>query len=150
MDKTALLSNARCSQIGSFPSVYHVRQFNVPPKSERAPSSSHDALLSGSSEKYAVAVTPENALSATSGLAPWNAIEFNKIQPENTYSPIVVTLAGKTTLANIIAQKTSAHFSSLNAVLSGIADLKKEIDDAIMRYKLYEERTVLFVDEIHR
>ncbi|MDY3768772.1 MAG: AAA family ATPase [Sphaerochaetaceae bacterium] len=58
--------------------------------------------------------------------------------------------SGKTTLANIIAQKTSAHFSSLNAVLSGIADLKKEIDDAIMRYKLYEERTVLFVDEIHR
>lgn len=58
--------------------------------------------------------------------------------------------SGKTTLANIIAEKTSAHFSSLNAVLSGIADLKKEIDDALMRFRMYEERTVLFVDEIHR
>lgn len=58
--------------------------------------------------------------------------------------------SGKTTLANIIANHTSSHFSSLNAVLSGSADLKKEIDNAIERYNLYDQRTVLFVDEIHR
>lgn len=58
--------------------------------------------------------------------------------------------SGKTTLANIIATHTSSHFSSLNAVLSGVTDLKKEIDEAITRYNLYDQRTVLFVDEIHR
>lgn len=58
--------------------------------------------------------------------------------------------SGKTTLASIIARTTSSHFVTLNAVLSGIPDLKREIDEAISRYNMFEKRTVLFVDEIHR
>lgn len=57
---------------------------------------------------------------------------------------------GKTTLANIIASHTSSHFVSLNAVLSGVSDLKKEMDEAVNRFNLFGKRTVLFVDEIHR
>ena len=57
---------------------------------------------------------------------------------------------GKTTLAKIIAQHTSAHFESISAVLAGVADLRKVIHDAQERRKLYKTRTILFIDEVHR
>ncbi|MBL8058711.1 MAG: AAA family ATPase [Anaerolineales bacterium] len=57
---------------------------------------------------------------------------------------------GKTTLAQIIANTTKSHFTSLNAVLAGIADLRKVIAEAKERRKLHQIRTILFVDEVHR
>jgi putative ATPase len=57
---------------------------------------------------------------------------------------------GKTTLAMVIANQTKSHFETLSAVLAGKADLRKVIDEALERRKLYQRRTVLFVDEVHR
>ncbi len=57
---------------------------------------------------------------------------------------------GKTTLARIIANTTRAHFSSLNAVLSGVQDIRKAIAAAEERLRLHQRRTILFVDEVHR
>jgi putative ATPase len=58
--------------------------------------------------------------------------------------------SGKTTLARLLAQASSAHFEQLSAVSAGVAELRKVIKDAQQRRSLYGERTVLFVDEIHR
>lgn len=56
---------------------------------------------------------------------------------------------GKTTLAQIIASQTGAHFVVLSAVTAGKADLVQVVKDAEMRLK-ENKRTILFVDEIHR
>ncbi|TCD55567.1 AAA family ATPase [Synechococcus sp. BS55D] len=57
---------------------------------------------------------------------------------------------GKTTLARIIANHTRAHFSSLNAVLAGVKDLRTEVDAARERLERHGLRTILFIDEVHR
>ena len=57
---------------------------------------------------------------------------------------------GKTTLAQVVANHTSAHFVTLSAVLAGVADLRKVIAAARERRSLSRERTILFVDEVHR
>ena len=57
---------------------------------------------------------------------------------------------GKTTLAQVIANTTQSAFASLNAVLSGIKELREEIEKAKERKTLYNRRTILFVDEVHR
>ena len=57
---------------------------------------------------------------------------------------------GKTTLARVIANTTESHFSTLNAVLSGVKELRTEIEDAKRRREMYGMRTILFVDEVHR
>ena len=57
---------------------------------------------------------------------------------------------GKTTLARIIANHTKAHFSSLNAVLAGVKDLRSEVTDASQRLDRHGLRTILFIDEVHR
>lgn len=58
--------------------------------------------------------------------------------------------AGKTTLARIIAGRTRAAFTPVSAVTSGVADLRKAVADARDRLGMRGERTVLFIDEIHR
>jgi putative ATPase len=58
--------------------------------------------------------------------------------------------SGKTTLAFIIANATASHFSSVSAVTAGVADLRRIIDEAKERCKLYQQKTILFIDEIHR
>ncbi|MDK2820149.1 MAG: putative ATPase [Clostridia bacterium] len=58
--------------------------------------------------------------------------------------------SGKTTLARIITKMTKAHFESLNAVLDGLKDIRRVIDAAKERQKYYQQKTVIFVDEIHR
>ncbi|MDH4291708.1 MAG: AAA family ATPase, partial [Dehalococcoidia bacterium] len=58
--------------------------------------------------------------------------------------------SGKTTLAHIISNVTRAHFSSLSAVSAGVADLRRVIEEAKKRLKSSGQRTILFVDEIHR
>ena len=57
---------------------------------------------------------------------------------------------GKTTLAMVIANTTKSHFISINAVLSGVKDIRDAIDEAKERRRLYNQRTILFVDEVHR
>ena len=57
---------------------------------------------------------------------------------------------GKTTLANIIAATTHGNFIKLNAVQSGVADVKKAVDDARTALKLYGKKTYLLLDECHR
>ena len=58
--------------------------------------------------------------------------------------------SGKTTLARILANETKAHFVSFSAVLSGVKEIRQVIDDARKRWEIKKEKTVLFVDEIHR
>src|SRR4030042_691695 len=58
--------------------------------------------------------------------------------------------SGKTTLAYVIANVTKSHFSPLSAVSAGVADLRRIVDEARRRRKLSGQRTVLFIDEIHR
>ncbi len=57
---------------------------------------------------------------------------------------------GKTTLAQIIANHTQAHFIAINAVLAGIKEIRAALDEAQERLQLYGQRTILFVDEVHR
>ena len=57
---------------------------------------------------------------------------------------------GQTTLARVIANTTKSHFSTLNAVLSGVKELRGEIEDAKNRREMYHMRTILFIDEVHR
>lgn len=57
---------------------------------------------------------------------------------------------GKTTLAKIIAEATKAHFVQVNAVMSGVKDLKDVCIEAERMFDTFKQRTVLFIDEIHR
>ena len=57
---------------------------------------------------------------------------------------------GKTTLARLIAAQSKARFEAVSAVLAGVAELRKVISGAEERRRLYRERTILFVDEVHR
>lgn len=57
---------------------------------------------------------------------------------------------GKTTLAMIIANTTQSHFVTMSAVLAGKPELRKVLQAAKDRRKLYQKKTILFVDEVHR
>ncbi|MBX5484352.1 MAG: replication-associated recombination protein A [Myxococcaceae bacterium] len=57
---------------------------------------------------------------------------------------------GKTTLAQVVARSTGAHFVTLSAVMSGVKDIREAIIHAQDRWKAHRQRTILFVDEIHR
>ena len=57
---------------------------------------------------------------------------------------------GKTTIGRIIAAKTNSFFEEFSAVTSGVNDLRKVVSAAKERNNLYNLKTVLFVDEIHR
>ena len=58
--------------------------------------------------------------------------------------------SGKTTLARVIANHTKSNFITLNAVLTGVAEIRAAIKQADDFFKLYNRRTILFVDEVHR
>lgn len=58
--------------------------------------------------------------------------------------------SGKTTLARVIANHTKSNFITLNAVLTGVADIRSSIKQAEDFFHLYSRRTILFVDEVHR
>ncbi len=57
---------------------------------------------------------------------------------------------GKTTLANVIACSTDANFVKLNAVSSGVSDVKQVVEEARKNLKLYGKATYLLLDECHR
>ncbi len=58
--------------------------------------------------------------------------------------------SGKTTLADVIARVTRAHFVRLSAVSAGVADLRKVVEDARKLQQFSGQRTIMFIDEIHR
>jgi putative ATPase len=57
---------------------------------------------------------------------------------------------GKTTLARVIAGTTRAHFIAINAVLGGVKDIREAVEEATTRREQRGQRTLLFVDEVHR
>ncbi len=57
---------------------------------------------------------------------------------------------GKTTLARLIAARSSSHFISLSAVFAGVKDIRAAVDEAQRQRREVPRRTVLFVDEVHR
>jgi len=75
------------------------------------------------------------------------AIEAGQVPSLILWGP---TGSGKTTLAFIIANTTESHFSPVSAVSAGVADLRRIINEAKERRKLYKKKTILFIDEIHR
>ncbi len=81
------------------------------------------------------------------GKALRRAIECDRLSSAVFYGP---TGSGKTTLARLIAFTTKSHFEQLNAVTSGVADIRRVIDEAKSRRGMYGKKTILFIDEIHR
>jgi len=75
------------------------------------------------------------------------AIEADIIQSLILYGP---PGSGKTSLAQVIANKTEAKFVKLNAVTSGVKDLREVINKAKNNKNIYNQKTILFIDEIHR
>lgn len=75
------------------------------------------------------------------------AIEKDQLQSIILWGP---PGSGKTTLAMIIAQMTKSYFVQFSAVTSGIPDLKKMMKEIHQRWTFHQQRTILFVDEIHR
>lgn len=58
--------------------------------------------------------------------------------------------SGKTTLARVIANATSAHFIFFSAILTGVKEIREVLKEAEEELKYHGKRTILFVDEIHR
>lgn len=58
--------------------------------------------------------------------------------------------SGKTTLARLIASQTKSYFREFSAVTSSVADIKKVVEEAKARLQIKQQRTLVFVDEIHR
>lgn len=75
------------------------------------------------------------------------AIETDRFMSLILYGP---PGTGKTALAHLIADRSKAHFISLNAVTSGIADIRKVTQEAAAEAGRSGRRTVLFIDELHR
>ncbi len=57
---------------------------------------------------------------------------------------------GKTTLARIIATCCDADFVSISAVMSGVKDIRAAVDSARQNLQMFQKRTILFIDEVHR
>ncbi|MBR1586340.1 MAG: replication-associated recombination protein A [Clostridia bacterium] len=75
------------------------------------------------------------------------AIEADRLTSCIFYGP---PGCGKTTLASIIAQQTNAAFVKMNAVTSGVADVREELKQAANRRDFYGQPTYLLLDECHR
>ena len=75
------------------------------------------------------------------------AVEADRVTSLVLYGP---PGTGKTTLARIVANTTARHFASLNAVLAGVKDIREQVAAAQERLRLHGQRTILFVDEVHR
>lgn len=75
------------------------------------------------------------------------------IESDKLFSSIILwgpPGSGKTTLAQLIANYSQSHFETMSAVMAGKDELKTVIQSARERRRLYNQRTILFVDEVHR
>ena len=77
----------------------------------------------------------------------YRAIKADKISSVIFYGP---PGTGKTTLAKVIANTTKAEFKQINATSSGKKDMEEVISQAKDNLKMYDKKTILFIDEIHR
>ncbi|MEG0227100.1 MAG: replication-associated recombination protein A [Lachnospiraceae bacterium] len=77
----------------------------------------------------------------------YRAIKADKVSSVIFYGP---PGTGKTTLAKVIANTTSAIFTQLNATASGKKDMEEVVKSAKETLGMYQKKTILFVDEIHR
>ncbi|MFP4660751.1 MAG: replication-associated recombination protein A [Halanaerobiales bacterium] len=77
----------------------------------------------------------------------YRAIKADRIQSLIFYGP---PGTGKTSLAQVIARQTESDFIKLNAVISGVKDIRQVIETAKNNLNLHNNKTILFIDEIHR
>ncbi|MGN1166436.1 MAG: replication-associated recombination protein A [Lachnospiraceae bacterium] len=77
----------------------------------------------------------------------YRAIKADKLSSIIFYGP---PGTGKTTLAKVIANTTSAKFTQINATVAGKKDLEEVVRQAKDTLGMYQQKTILFVDEIHR
>lgn len=77
----------------------------------------------------------------------YRAIKADKLQSIIFYGP---PGTGKTTLAKVIANTTSAQFRQINATVAGKKDMEEVVAGAKDSLGMYGQKTILFVDEIHR
>lgn len=77
----------------------------------------------------------------------YRAIKADKLSSVIFYGP---PGTGKTTLAKVIAHTTSAEFEQINATVAGKKDMEEVIRSAKDRQGMYQKKTILFIDEIHR
>lgn len=77
----------------------------------------------------------------------YRAIKADKLSSIIFYGP---PGTGKTTLAKVIANTTSAKFTQINATVAGKKDMEEVVREAQNNAGMYQQKTILFVDEIHR
>ena len=77
----------------------------------------------------------------------YRAIKADKLSSIILYGP---PGTGKTTIARVIANTTQAVFTQMNATVAGKKDMEQVVADAKDRRGMYGQKTILFVDEIHR
>ncbi|MFR8033654.1 MAG: replication-associated recombination protein A [Lachnospiraceae bacterium] len=77
----------------------------------------------------------------------YRAIQADKLSSVIFYGP---PGTGKTTLAKVIAHTTSAAFLQINATVAGKKDMEEVVEKAKNNLGMYQRKTILFVDEIHR
>lgn len=117
-----------------FSNSEHVRQLRNAPLAVR--------MRPSSLEDY---VGQEKAVGPGSWLR--NAIERDVLSSVILYGPAGT---GKTTLAHIIAASTRSEFVEVSAITGTVKDLRREIEEAKRRLMMFDRRTILFIDEIHR
>ena len=77
----------------------------------------------------------------------YRAIKADQLSSVIFYGP---PGTGKTTLAKVIANTTSAIFKQLNATVAGKKDMEEVVNEAKNSFGMYQKKTILFIDEIHR
>jgi putative ATPase len=115
---------------------------------------SSDSAVSGSGQPLAARMRPASFDEyagqrhiLADGKLLRRAIETDRFTSVILYGPAGV---GKTSLAELIASVTSAHFQRLSAVTGTVKDVRRCIEEARARRQIHDRRTILFVDEIHR
>ncbi len=77
----------------------------------------------------------------------YRAIKADKIKSLIFYGP---PGTGKTTIAKVIAKTTSSYFQQINATIAGKKDMSDVVEEAKKNLAMYQKKTILFIDEIHR